>query len=172
MLCSLIFYELKHAKTNKMTCAPSEDPDQCGQSLYCPAEEGLVPKLPIKHTANAQIRQADAKADLSLGWVHRSFCWFCHVLLLNYWRSIQVSQQKLPVCCEILAIFRQKWLTHDIAEIGHFTTGLEPHNLLGQIKFICHTRPVHRLLKNGVRMSYISTGGVNNKKQQHDFEAK
>ena len=29
---------------------------------------------------------ADAQADLSLRWVHRSFCWFCHaVARFSYW---------------------------------------------------------------------------------------
>ena len=42
-------FELPHDKTNKMTCAPSEDSDQL-----------------------------DAQADLSLCWVHMPFCWLCH----------------------------------------------------------------------------------------------
>ena len=38
----------QHDKTNKMTCAPSEDSDQHMPRLIC------------------------------LRWAHRSFCWFCH----------------------------------------------------------------------------------------------
>ena len=39
--------ELLHDKTNKVTCAPSEDADQLGHSpslvsLHCPPEEGLL----------------------------------------------------------------------------------------------------------------------------------
>ena len=41
-------YELPRDKTNKMTCAPSEDSDQPGHppsliSLRCPQEESLGP---------------------------------------------------------------------------------------------------------------------------------
>ena len=48
-------------KPNKMNCAASEDSDQPGDppsliSLCYPPEEGLGPKLPIKHTVNSLIR--------------------------------------------------------------------------------------------------------------------
>ena len=32
------------------------------------------------HSEDSWSDWADAQADLSLGWVHRSFCWFCHAL--------------------------------------------------------------------------------------------
>ena len=38
-------------KTNKIACAPSEDLDQCDQSLRSPHDESLGPWLPIKRTA-------------------------------------------------------------------------------------------------------------------------
>ena len=44
-------FEPRHDKTNKMVCALSEDSDQLGQSLRCPHEESLGPKLPNERTA-------------------------------------------------------------------------------------------------------------------------
>ena len=71
-------YEPAHDKTNKLTCAPSEDSDKPGQpmliSLRCPPEESLGPKLPIKH-----ILKTAQTGHLCLCWAHRSFYWFCHV---------------------------------------------------------------------------------------------
>ena len=45
--------EPQHDKTNKMTCAPSEDSDQPGHppSLHCPHEETSSPLLPTECTA-------------------------------------------------------------------------------------------------------------------------
>ena len=48
--------EPPHDKTNKMTCAPSEDSDQPGHppsliSIRCPPKESLGPKLYIERTA-------------------------------------------------------------------------------------------------------------------------
>ena len=38
-----------------------------------------VPQLPIERTVKTdQTGRVDAQADLSLHWVHRSVCWFCH----------------------------------------------------------------------------------------------
>ena len=54
-------YELPHDKTNKMTCAPSEDSDQPGHppsliSLRCSHEESLAPWLPTECTAKSLSR--------------------------------------------------------------------------------------------------------------------
>ena len=70
-LLSEIINEPQHNKTNKITCATSEDSDQPGHlssliSLHCPSE-GLGPWLHIQHTANLL---SGAQADLSLRWVH------------------------------------------------------------------------------------------------------
>ena len=48
----LIWNELQHDKTNKMTCAPSEDSDQPGH-FRCLHEEAMGPWLPIKHTEDS-----------------------------------------------------------------------------------------------------------------------
>ena len=54
-------YELPNDKTNKMTCAPSEDTDQPGHplsliSLRCPHKEALGPHLLIMCTGTTLIR--------------------------------------------------------------------------------------------------------------------
>ena len=51
---------------------------QPDQSLLCPHEESLDPYLPSEHTAKTLIRLDGCPSDLSLCWVHMSFCWFCH----------------------------------------------------------------------------------------------
>ena len=54
LYCLYTIYEPQHDKSNKMTCAPSEDSDQTGQPesdhLRCPLEEILGPKLPTERT--------------------------------------------------------------------------------------------------------------------------
>ena len=74
----------EHDKTNKMTCAPSEDSDQPGHppSLIRVFTVCMKKAWILNYLLNAQWRLwsdwANAQADLSLRWVHRSFCWFCH----------------------------------------------------------------------------------------------
>ena len=51
---------------------------QFDQSLPCPHEESLAPKLPTKYTAKTLIRlgRCSGWSESSLG--TQSFCWFCH----------------------------------------------------------------------------------------------
>ena len=83
--------ELEHDKTNKMTCAPSEDSDQPGHlpsliSLRCLHEETMGHKLPTECTAKTLIRLCWwAQADLCLSWAHVSFCWFCRAVTQIFW---------------------------------------------------------------------------------------
>ena len=53
-----VIHEPPHDKTNKMTCAPSEDSDQPGHppSLISPHEESLGPELPTERTAKTLFR--------------------------------------------------------------------------------------------------------------------
>ena len=53
---------------------------QSDQSLRCPHEESLGPKLPIKPAAKTMIRlgRCSGWSESSLG--EHSFCWFCHVV--------------------------------------------------------------------------------------------
>ena len=75
--------EPPHDKTNKMTCAPSEDSDQPGHPPSLVRVFGVRMK---KHWALTYLLSAqwrlwsdwtDAQADLSLHWAHMSFCCFC-----------------------------------------------------------------------------------------------
>ena len=61
-------------------CAPSKDSDQPDQSLRCPHEESLGPKLPIECTGKTLIRLGGCPgwSESSLG--RQSLCWFCHVV--------------------------------------------------------------------------------------------
>ena len=65
-------------------CQPSEDSDQPGHppSLIRVFTVRLKKVWVLGYPVSAQRRLwsdwADAQADLSLCWVHRWFCWFCH----------------------------------------------------------------------------------------------
>ena len=65
-----------------MTCAPSEDSDQSVHppsliSLRYPHEDSWVLSYPLSAQRRLWSDWTDAQADLSLRWVHMSFCWFC-----------------------------------------------------------------------------------------------
>ena len=86
-------YELPHDKTNKMTCAPSEDSDLPG---YPPSlikvfairmKKAWVLSYPVSEQQRLWSDWADAQADLRLRWAHRSFCWFCHEAAQYYFRG-------------------------------------------------------------------------------------
>ena len=73
-------YKPLHDKTNKMTCAPSEDSDQPGHppSLISVFAVCMKKHWALNYLLSAQRRLwsdwADAQADLSLPWAHMSFC--------------------------------------------------------------------------------------------------
>ena len=79
---SLLTNEPPHDKTNKMACALSEDSDQPGHppspisSLSAWIKLGFL----ATHWAHSEDWSdwADAQADLSLRWAHKSLCWFWH----------------------------------------------------------------------------------------------
>ena len=77
-------FEPLHDKTNKMTRAPSEDSDQPWHppSLIRVFAVRMMKAWTLSCPLSAQRRLlsdwADAQADLSLGWAHMPFCWFCH----------------------------------------------------------------------------------------------
>ena len=77
-------FELPHDKTKKMTCAPSEDPDQPGHPprLIRVFAVGMKKSWVLSYPLSAQRRlwsdSADSQVELSLRWTHRSVCWFCH----------------------------------------------------------------------------------------------
>ena len=76
--------QLRCDKTNKLTCVPSEDSDQ---PVHPPSlirvftvcmKKPWVFSYPLSAPRRLWSDWADAQADLSLSWAHRTFCWFCH----------------------------------------------------------------------------------------------
>ena len=76
-------------KTKKIICAPSEDSGQPGHPpslirvLAVRMKKAWVLSYPLSAHYPLSVQRrlwsdwADAHADLSFHWVHRSFCWFC-----------------------------------------------------------------------------------------------
>ena len=78
-ICGILTFKPPHDKTNKMTCAPSEDSDQPG---HAPSLTRVF-SVCFKGTKDPALLQADSKdaqADPSLHWVQKSFCTFCRAL--------------------------------------------------------------------------------------------
>ena len=61
---------------------------QSDQSLRCPHVETLCHWLPIKRRAKTLIKLGDAQAELSVRWVHTSFCWFCYAAAHLYCHTL------------------------------------------------------------------------------------
>ena len=68
-------------QNQQMTCVPSKDSDQPGHLPSLIRVFAVCMKKPwslaILRGHEDWSEWADAQADLSLCWVHRSFCWFC-----------------------------------------------------------------------------------------------
>ena len=81
---SIIKIEPVHDKSNKMTCAPSDNSDQ---PRHRPS---LIRVFNVAHLVTTDSRllhvdsedsdQTDSQFDLSFRWAHMIFCWFCHAL--------------------------------------------------------------------------------------------
>ena len=89
---------------------------QSDQSMHCPPEAKLVPKLPIERTAKTLIRLggrrlwsdwADAQADLSLRWAQSSFCWFSHETARNV-SSLSLNTQHIHISSHFFFTFRME----------------------------------------------------------------
>ena len=83
-LFPFLIYEPAHDKTNKIACAPSKVRSawasaQSDQSSLCAHWIAKDPSF-LHAESEDWLDWADAQADLSLGWVHMPFCWFCHAL--------------------------------------------------------------------------------------------
>ena len=82
--CCVPTHEPQHNKTNKVTCGPCKDSDQPGHLpslIRVFAVRSLGSQGPNTSSCGQQrlwSDWADAKADLSLCWAHRSLCLFCH----------------------------------------------------------------------------------------------
>ena len=77
-------FELPHDKTNKMTCAPSEDSDQAWASAQSD-QSSLSAWRKVGSLATHWVHSEDWSdwADARPGWSEsslgaQSFCWFCH----------------------------------------------------------------------------------------------
>ena len=78
-------YDPQLDKTNKITCAPSEDSwlvpafAQPNRSLRCLYKDSSGPWPSLEYTAKTdQTVRMCRLIWLSLWWAHISFCWFCH----------------------------------------------------------------------------------------------
>ena len=100
--------EPQHDKTNKMTCAPSED-------SICPiwSESSLCAQYVAKdhsflHADSENFDQTGWK--LSLQWVHMPFCWFCcaaaQIALWSKWNCyrIPVNPTSTTICLRHCAL--------------------------------------------------------------------
>ena len=71
-----------HDKTNKMTCAPSEDSDQPGHPpslirvFAVRMQKAWVPSYPLSAQRRLRSDWSDTQADLSLRWAHSHFVGF------------------------------------------------------------------------------------------------
>ena len=74
---------------------------QSDQSLRCPPEESLGPKLPIERTTKTLIRLGGCPgwSESSLG--AHSLCWFCHVGLFCQISLFIHSILSAPVACSV-----------------------------------------------------------------------
>ena len=110
-LCVAIFshkaIEPPRDKTNKMTCAPSEDSDQPFFTVR------MKKAWVLCHPLSAQRRLwsdwADAQADLILRWAHMPFCWFCHeavhlLFSFNCWLTAGIAFLSFRTCCGSLLL--------------------------------------------------------------------
>ena len=85
MLLNTIIKETAHDKTYNETCVTNKDSDQ---PVHPPSMTRVLvypslDSLEAEGTCNQQrLRSdcADAQADLSLRWPHKSYCRFCHAL--------------------------------------------------------------------------------------------
>ena len=79
-----------------MTCASNEDSDQPGHlhSLITVFAVRSKKRQGPKVSSCGLPDWADAQADLSLSWAHRSFCWFCHAAAQFY--NIIWEIEKIP----------------------------------------------------------------------------
>ena len=73
-----VLYELDHSISYKIACAPTKT-DQSDQSLLCPSEDVLDPRLPVEGYAKILIRLRGWQADLSFRWAHMQSCRKCCV---------------------------------------------------------------------------------------------
>ena len=94
-----IIIEPRHDKTNKLAVRPAKTQISLGSRpvFVVRMKKAWVLSYPLSSQRRLWSDWADAQADLSLRWAHRSFCWFCHVAaqLMNFIDT--AYHQKTPV---------------------------------------------------------------------------
>ena len=106
--------ELHHEKTNKMTCAPSQDSDQPGHPLSLIRvfavrnKKPCVPSIPLSAQRRFWSDCADMQADPSLRWAHRSFCSFCRAAA-QIWNHKNVDIQVDGQQSDWFPLFQIRW---------------------------------------------------------------
>ena len=131
----MVKVEPPHEKTNKMIFAPSEYSDQ---SLQCPPEESLDPKLPIKRTAKTLIRLCGCS-----GWSESSLGAHAILLVLS-WGGSNLCRDLSEVSCYLCDSFLY-WLGFiwcaDYCSQQHINSGVTfvimPQNVKKRVLF-CH----------------------------------
>ena len=105
---NVLQFEPLHDKTNKMTCAPSEDADQPILPVWSVFAVRMVKVWTLSYPLSAQKRLwsdwADAQSDLSLRWAHRSVCWSCRSRLILFFH-FQGQHLVLLVKCNALILY-------------------------------------------------------------------
>ena len=119
--------EPSHNKTSKMTFAASEDSDQPVHllsliSLCCWPEESSGPLPSLKALSKDWSDWADAQADQSLHWVHKSFCWFlsCSGSIKQTLLQWQITEATAPSTCS-----RHKTKTHAMSRFKFVSAEME-----------------------------------------------
>ena len=153
VVCSLSFTanELPHDKTNKMACAPNEDPDQPG---HPPSLSRAFPVHMRKHWALHNLLSAqwrlwsdwvDAQADLSLRWAHNRFV-AAHIHLN---RSINKGNHIIIILTKIY-MYQQElkdpfgklnWTHHIKIQFHQFDTTIIHMNAHTQKQFVSWIKP-------------------------------
>ena len=101
--------EPRHDKPTKWVCAQRRlrsawASAQSDQSLRCPHEETLDPKLPTERTAKTLIRLGGRPgwSESSLG--AQSFCWFCHVVAQMQRHNCRRPWQGAQIACGFIIL--------------------------------------------------------------------
>ena len=111
--------ETEHDWTNKLICAPNKDRSarasiKSDQSICCPHEETLDPKLPIERKRGLWSDWTDAQADLNLRLAHRSLCCCFFFMLwrkcINQSSGLFYPRKMLEFLCHLKGVCFWRWV--------------------------------------------------------------
>ena len=90
-------YKPPSDKTNKMTCAPTEDYQPGLIRVFAVRMKKLwILDYPWSTQRRLRLDWADAQVDLSLQWAHKSFCWICHAAAQLFFKVMSEIILKSP----------------------------------------------------------------------------